>query len=154
MIGEIEMHWEDGSYWAVKWVREAGSFFAQRWFPDDEDDIDRLFIETARRRSEHLQVPSSAPIGWGQRWCKHVAVANPRQEPDDHWIPARGQRRIGLRQSEEQLDGHPSLLQTNEGRAGVRPAIDQNRFGVWPTHVRAPGHKNPSSPDATMDNIV
>jgi len=31
--------WEDGSYWVLSWVQDAGAFFAQRWFPDEEYDL-------------------------------------------------------------------------------------------------------------------
>lgn len=31
--------WEDGSYWVLSWVQDAGAFFAQRWFPDKEYDL-------------------------------------------------------------------------------------------------------------------
>jgi hypothetical protein len=34
--------WEDGSYWALSWVQDAGAFFAQRWFPDEEHDLPYL----------------------------------------------------------------------------------------------------------------
>jgi len=31
--------WEDGSYWALSWVQDAGAFFAQRWFLDEDCDL-------------------------------------------------------------------------------------------------------------------
>jgi len=34
--------WEDGSYWVLLWVQDAGAFFAQRWFPDEECDLPYL----------------------------------------------------------------------------------------------------------------
>lgn len=46
MFDEIDVEWEDGSYWAVSWFQEAGCFFAQRWFPDDDDGVEGPFIET------------------------------------------------------------------------------------------------------------
>lgn len=30
----------------MSWSQEAGCFFAQRWFPDDDDDSDGPFVET------------------------------------------------------------------------------------------------------------
>lgn len=47
MFDEIDVRWEDGSYWGVSWFREAGCYFAQRWFPeDDEDRAEGPFIES------------------------------------------------------------------------------------------------------------
>lgn len=40
---EWTVAWEDGSEWVLSWVQDAGAFFAQRWF-DDEDD-DRAYLD-------------------------------------------------------------------------------------------------------------
>lgn len=32
------VEWEDGSEWALSWTQDAGAFFAQRWFLDEDDD--------------------------------------------------------------------------------------------------------------------
>ncbi|MGH9181953.1 MAG: hypothetical protein ACRDY5_09580, partial [Acidimicrobiales bacterium] len=40
MDDELEIDWEDGSTWALSWCRDAGSYLAQRWYPEDEDDED------------------------------------------------------------------------------------------------------------------
>lgn len=34
--------WEDGSYWVLACVQDAGAFFAQRWFPDEDYDLPYL----------------------------------------------------------------------------------------------------------------
>lgn len=33
----------------LSWCQEAGSFFAQRWFPDADDDVKASFSETPGR---------------------------------------------------------------------------------------------------------
>jgi len=35
---EWTVDWEDGSDWVLSWVQDAGEFFAQRWFLDEDDD--------------------------------------------------------------------------------------------------------------------
>lgn len=46
-MNEFEVSWEDGTTWDIAWFRDAGGYFAQRWFPDGDDEgADGPFIET------------------------------------------------------------------------------------------------------------
>lgn len=35
---EWEVEWEDGTIWFLSWLQDAGSFMAERWYPDDGPD--------------------------------------------------------------------------------------------------------------------
>lgn len=32
---EWQVEWEDGTIWFLSWFQEAGSFMAERWYPDE-----------------------------------------------------------------------------------------------------------------------
>jgi len=32
------VEWEDGTEWVISWLQDAGAFFAQRWFLDEDDE--------------------------------------------------------------------------------------------------------------------
>lgn len=47
MEAEFTVSWEDGSEWEISWCQDAGCYFAQRWFPEpDEEGAGGPFIET------------------------------------------------------------------------------------------------------------
>jgi hypothetical protein len=47
MEDEFTVSWEDGSGWEISWFQDAGCYFAQRWFPEpDEEGADGPFVET------------------------------------------------------------------------------------------------------------
>ncbi len=47
MDQEWEVEWEDGTVWSLSWFRDAGCFFADRWFPEgDDEEADGPFVDT------------------------------------------------------------------------------------------------------------
>lgn len=112
MFDEIDVRWEDGSYWGVSWLQEAGCYFAQRWFPeDDEDGAEGPFIESpgpeialvedlvtleavmgrplpSDARAQLQEVNEQFPFTDEMRasWRECVAFAITRLHPSGEWI--------------------------------------------------------------------
>lgn len=109
---DLEMEWEDGTYWTFSWFEDAGCFMVDRWIPE-EDDFDHenvidtpadctysLFetldiVEDAIGRPlppvirDTLQAWSEArPIdpGWLEAWTEWNAFAITRKVPEGCWV--------------------------------------------------------------------
>lgn len=111
-LTDLELEWEDGTYWTFSWFEDAGCFMVDRWIPENDDfDFDNIIdtpadctyslfetldtVEEAIGRPlppdmrDTLQAWSEArPIDpeYLEGWNEWNAFAIVRKVPDGEWI--------------------------------------------------------------------